>query len=197
MHVGTKRSKSRGWVRLRDADPHSLPRVRFNYMTHDDDWHEMRACIRLTREIFAQTAMRPYVGRELAPGAQAQSDAALDEFIRQKVESAYHPCGTCRMGTDPLAVVDPECRVIGVQNLRVIDAGVMPQATAGDLNGPTIMLAERGADMVRSKSLPQAAIAPLMAAIDWQHHQRTATIGEDYSSRRSELREILMADLKM
>ena len=197
VHVGTKRSKSRGWVRLRDADAQSLPRVRFNYMTQDDDWQEMRACIRLTREIFTQAAMRPYTGRELAPGSGAQSDTALDDFIRQKVESAYHPCGTCRMGTDALAVVDPECRVIGVQNLRVIDASIMPQATAGDLNGPTIMLAERGADIIRSKRLPRAAYAPLMAANDWQKNQRTATVTEDYSGRRSELHEILLADLKM
>jgi choline dehydrogenase len=197
VHVGTKRSKSRGWVRLHDADPHSLPRVRFNYMSHADDWTEMRACIRLSREIFAQEAMQPFVGRELGPGAEAQSDAALDDFIRHKVESAYHPCGTCRMGTDPLAVVDPECRVIGIQNLRVIDASIMPQATAGDLNGPTIMLAERGADLVRAKVLPQAVYAPLMAANDWQNCQRTGMISEDYSSRRPELREILMAYEKM
>ena len=101
------------------------------------------------------------------------------------------------MGTVPLVVVDPECRVIGVQNLRVVHASIMPQATASDLNGPTIILAEHGADMARSKVLPPAAVAPLMAANDWQTNQRTATVNEDYSSRRSELREILRADLKM
>ncbi len=187
VHVGTKRSKSRGWVRLRDKDPHSLPRVQFNYMTHEDDWQEMRACIRLSREIFSQPAMAAYTGTELAPGAEAQSDAALDEFIRRKVESAYHPCGTCRMGTDPMAVVDPECRVIGVQNLRVVDAGVMPQATAGDLNGPTIMLAERAADIILQKLLPEAEEAPLMAAEDWKERQRSGAISRDYAGDRAEL----------
>lgn len=196
VHVGTKRSKSRGWVRLRDADPHSLPRVSFNYMSHDDDWNEMRACIRLSREIFAGAAMRPYVGRELAPGDLAQSDAALDDFIRQNVESAYHPCGTCRMGTDPLAVVDPECRVIGVQNLRVIDASIMPQATAGDLNGPTIMLAERASDIIRSRVLRPDPDATLMAASNWQTQQRTTMISDDYTGRRAELHKILMSELK-
>ena len=197
VHVGTKRSKSRGWVRLRDAAAGSLPRVQFNYMTHEEDWHEMRACIRLSREIFQQDAMRPYVGQELAPGVAAQSDAALDAFIRAKVESAYHPCGTTRMGSDARAVVDPECRVIGVQNLRVIDAGIMPQATAGDLNGPTIMLAERAADILRKKCLPAATDAPLMVASDWQLAQRSALVSQDYSGRRSELREILLADLTL
>ena len=157
----------------------------------------MRACIRLSREIFAQAAMLPYAGKELAPGAAAQSDDALDAFISAKVESAYHPCGTCRMGTDGLALVDPDCRVIGVQDLRVIDASTMPQATAGDLNGPTIMLAERGADILRKKCLPAATTAPLMVSKDWQTDQRMPTVTEDYASRRSDLRAIFLADLTM
>ena len=197
VHVGTKRSKSRGWVRLRDADAQSLPRVQFNYMTHEDDWQEMRACIRLSREIFAQAPMAPYAGTELAPGPEAQSDAALDDFIRRKVESAYHPCGTCRMGTDPLAVVDPECRLIGVQNLRVVDASIMPQATAGDLNGPTIMLAERAADIIRRNVLPAATDAPIMADNDWQTRQRGDVIDRDYSRDRDALRAQLLSEMRM
>ena len=197
VHVGTKRSKSRGWVRLRDADAQSLPRVQFNYMTHEDDWQEMRACIRLSREIFAQAPMAPYAGTELAPGPEAQSDAALDDFIRRKVESAYHPCGTCRMGTDPLAVVDPECRLIGVQNLRVVDASIMPQATAGDLNGPTIMLAERAADIIRKNVLPAATDAPIMADNDWQTRQRGDVIDRDYSRDRDALRAQLLSEMRM
>jgi choline dehydrogenase len=197
VHVGTKRSKSRGWVRLRDADAQSLPRVQFNYMTHEDDWQEMRACIRLSREIFAQAPMAPYAGTELAPGPEAQSDAALDDFIRRKVESAYHPCGTCRMGTDPLAVVDPDCRVIGVQNLRVVDASIMPQATAGDLNGPTIMLAERAADIIRRNVLPAATDAPIMADNDWQTRQRGDVIDRDYSRDRDALRAQLLSEMRM
>ena len=197
VHVGTKRSKSRGWVRLRDADARSLPRVQFNYMTHDEDWPEMRACIRLSREIFAQAPMAHYAGAELAPGREAQSDAALDDFIRSKAESAYHPCGTCRMGIDTLAVVDPECRVIGVQKLRVVDASIMPQATAGDLNGPTIMLAERAADIIRGKLLPAADDAPIMAAHDWPNHQRSAAICKDYANDRDQLRAILLSEMAM
>lgn len=197
VHVGTKRSKSRGWVRLSDASAQSLPRVQFNYMTHDDDWQEMRACIRLSREIFCQSPMAAYVGAELAPGADAQSDDALDDFIRRKVESAYHPCGTCRMGTDPLAVVDPECRVIGVQNLRVVDASVMPQATAGDLNGPTIMLAERAADIIRGKVLPAAENAPIMADSDWQNRQRGPEIARNYADDRDALRAQLLSEMTL
>jgi choline dehydrogenase len=197
VHVGTKRSKSRGWVRLRDADARSLPRVQFNYMTHDEDWQEMRACIRLSREIFAQAPMAQYVGDELAPGAQAQSDDALDDFIRSKVESAYHPCGTCRMGTDPLAVVDPECRVIGVANLRVVDASVMPQATAGDLNGPTIMLAERAADIIRGKLLPAAKDAPILADQDWKSRQRGSEIARNYANDRDALRAQLLSEMTL
>ena len=197
VHVGTKRSKSRGWVRLRDADARSLPRVQFNYMTHAEDWEEMRACIRLSREIFAQAPMSQYVGDELAPGAQAQSDDALDDFIRRKVESAYHPCGTCRMGTDPLAVVDPDCRVIGVANLRVVDASVMPQATAGDLNGPTIMLAERAADIIRGKLLPAAEDAPILADEAWKSRQRGTEIARDYANDRDALRAQLLSEMTL
>jgi choline dehydrogenase len=193
VHVGTKRSKSRGWVRLRDARPQSLPRVRFNYMSHPDDWLEFRACIGLTREIFAQPAMAPYRGRELAPGADATSEHALDAFIKRKVESAYHPCGTCRMGTDRDAVTHPDGRVRGIERLRVVDASVMPQATAGDLNAPTLALAERMADLMRGRHLPEAQDAPLLAASHWASAQRSSAILRDYASDRASLREALLA----
>ena len=114
-HVGPMRSKSRGWVKLRSAEPRDKPRIRFNYMSHADDWAEMRAALRLTREIFAAPAFDPYRGREIQPGKGTISDEAIDAFIRAKAESAYHPCGTCRMGAadDPRTVVDPEGRVVG------------------------------------------------------------------------------------
>lgn len=192
VHVGTKRSKSRGWVKLRDRNPGSLPKVRFNYMTHDDDWTEMRACIRLTREIFQQEALAPYRGQELAPGDDCQSDEALDQFIKDTTESACHPCGTCRMGNDASAVVDPDCRAKGVTNLRVIDSSIMPQATAGDLNGPTIMLAERASDLIRGKALPAATVAPILADDNWATVQRSLTIDKDYASDRESLRKILL-----
>ena len=196
VHVGSKRSKSRGWVRLRDSRPESLPRVRFNYMTHQDDWLEFRACIRLTREIFAQEAMAPYRGKEIAPGADVLSDEQLDAFIKRKVESAYHPSGTCRMGVDDAAVTHPDGRVRGVEALRVIDASVMPQATAGDLNAPTLVLAERMADQIRGRHLPEATDAPLLAASDWACAQRTATVQHDYSGDRARLREALLVNAR-
>ena len=196
VHVGTKRSKSRGWVRLRDSNPISLPRVRFNYMRHADDWLEFRACINHTREIFAQNALAPYRRREIAPGNACTRDEDLDEFMRQKLESAYHPCGTCRMGSEPSDVTRPDGTVRGIAGLRVVDASVMPQATAGDLNAPTLALAERMADLVRGRHLPEAQEAPLLAADNWATHQRNSAITRDYSADRPALHEALLANAK-
>lgn len=149
-HVGPMRSKSRGSVTLRSPDPHEKPVIRFNYMSHPDDWTDFRHCIRLTREIFGQAAFDEFRGREISPGADATSDEALDAFIRDHAESAYHPCGTCRMGRadDPHAVVDPECRVIGVDGLRVADSSIFPRITNGNLNAPSIMVGEKAADHI-------------------------------------------------
>ena len=173
-HVGSMRSKSRGYVRLAAPDPLAKPRIRFNYMSHPDDWKEMRACVRLTREIFSQPAFDRWRGRELQPGEAVQTDEQIDAFIREKVESAYHPSCTCRMGRDddPLAVVDKDCRVIGLDGLRVIDSSIMPRITTGNLNAPTIMLAEKGADHVLGRELLPAANAPVYVAPDWQTAQR-------------------------
>ncbi len=194
VHVGTKRSKSRGWVRLRDANPTSLPRVRFNYMCHEDDWLEFRACIAHTREIFAQSAFAPYRGREMAPGDDLTTQDDLDDFLRQKLESAYHPCGTCKMGSDDTDVTRPDGTVRGIEGLRVVDASVMPQATAGDLNAPTLVMAERMADLIRGRHLEAAQDAPLMAAANWATQQRSATITRDYATDRPTLREALLAN---
>ncbi|TWH35900.1 MULTISPECIES: choline dehydrogenase [unclassified Aminobacter] len=149
-HVGPMRSKSRGSVTLRSADPWEKPVIRFNYMSHPDDWADFRHCIRLTREIFGQKAFDLYRGREISPGAHVQTDEQLDDFIREHVESAYHPCGTCRMGRadDPMAVVDPECRVIGVEGLRVADSSIFPRVTNGNLNAPSIMVGEKASDHI-------------------------------------------------
>lgn len=149
-HVGPMRSKSRGSVSLGGPDPWAKPLILFNYMSHPDDWSEFRHCIRLTREIFGQEAFKPYRGREISPGADVQTDDQLDEFIRQHAESAYHPCGTCRMGRadDPMSVVDPECRVIGVEGLRVADSSIFPRITNGNLNSPSIMTGEKAADHI-------------------------------------------------
>ncbi len=173
VHVGPMRSKSRGEVTLRSADPAEAPRILFNYMSHPDDWDEFRRCIRLTREIFAQPAMQPFVKAEIQPGTDLQSDADLDAFLKEHVESAYHPCGTCRMGRadDPMAVVDPECRVIGVEGLRVADSSIFPQVTNGNLNGPSIMTGEKAADHILGRKLPKSNLQPVIAA-NWQTAQR-------------------------
>ena len=168
------RSKSRGWVRLASSDPAAKPRIQFNYLSHEDDWLEMRRCVRLTREIFAQPAFDRYRGRELQPGAGVQSDAQIDEFVRAKVESAYHPSCSCKMGasTDRMAVVDHEARVFGVENLRVVDSSIMPSITNGNLNAPTIMLAEKLADAIRGKPPLPPSDAPFYQAANWDNAQR-------------------------
>ena len=173
-HVGPMRSKSRGHIRLRSADPRDPPRITFNYLSHPDDWTEMRACVRLTREIFAQRAFDRYRGREIQPGSEVETDAQIDAFIKRKVESAYHPSCSCRMGlaTDPMAVVDPDTRVIGIEGLRVIDSSIMPSVTTGNLNAPTIMLAEKAADIVRGKPALVADDAQYYVAENWQQSQR-------------------------
>ena len=149
-HVGPMRSVSRGEVTLRSANPADNPRIQFNYMSAKSDWEDFRTCIRLTREILGQKAFAPFAGKEIQPGEDVQSDEALDGFIREHVESAYHPCGTCKMGAanDPMAVVDAECRVIGVDGLRVADSSIFPRITNGNLNGPSIMVGEKAADHI-------------------------------------------------
>jgi choline dehydrogenase len=173
-HVGPMRSRSRGWVRLASADPFEKPRIQFNYLSEPDDWTEMRACVRLTREIFAQRAFDRYRGREIQPGADVQTDVQIDAFIRAKVESAYHPSCSCKMGrpTDPMAVVDPETRLIGLECLRVVDSSIMPSVTTGNLNAPTIMLAEKAADHILGRGMLPAASAPFYTAPNWRSAQR-------------------------
>jgi choline dehydrogenase len=153
-HVGPMRSKSRGSVTLRSPDPKSKPVIRFNYMSHPDDWTEFRHCIRLTREIFGQSAFDAYRGQEISPGSHVQSDDDLDVFIRDHAESAYHPCGTCKMGRadDAMSVVDPECRVIGVEGLRVADSSIFPRVTNGNLNAPSIMTGEKASDHILGRT---------------------------------------------
>mgnify|MGYP000017409166 CR=1 FL=1 len=152
-HVGPMRSKSRGRVSLRSGDPSDNPKINFNYMSHPEDWEEWRRCIRLTREIFVQDAFKPFVKDEIQPGTDVQSDEEIDAFVREHAESAYHPCGTCKMGStdDPDAVVDAQGRVIGVQGLRVVDSSIFPRITNGNLNGPSIMVGEKMADHALGK----------------------------------------------
>jgi choline dehydrogenase len=173
-HVGPMRSKSRGRVALTGTAAEAPPSILFNYMSHEEDWLDFRRAIRLTREIMAQAPMAPFAGAEILPGADAQSDEALDAVIREHAESAYHPCGTCRMGRadDPGAVVDPETRVIGVDGLRVADASIFPQITNGNTNAPAIMVGEKAADHILGRApLARDNRQPWIAP-DWQTKQR-------------------------
>ena len=173
-HVGPMRSKSRGTVTLASADPKAAPLIRFNYMSHPDDWAEFRKCVRLTREIFGQEAFRPFVKHEIQPGARTDSDDAIDGFIREHAESAYHPCGTARIGAadDPGAVVDPDCRVIGVDGLRVADSSIFPRITNGNLNGPSIMVGEKASDHILGKGMRAPSNAEPWVSPRWQSAQR-------------------------
>jgi choline dehydrogenase len=173
-HVGPMRSKSRGFVRLKSSDPNEHPRIKFNYLSHTDDLVEMRACVRLTREIFAQKAFDPYRDEELAPGPDVQTDDEIDAYVKANVESAYHPSCTCKMGraSDPMAVVDAQGRVIGVEGLRVADSSIMPQVTTGNLNAPTIMIGEKMADHILGKDPLPRSNAPYWKAEGWETRQR-------------------------
>ncbi len=163
VHVGYNHSKSRGSVTLKSADPKDDPVIRFNYMSHEEDWVKFRHCVRLTREIFGQKAFDDFRGPEIQPGEDVQSDAEIDAFVREYVESAYHPCGTNKMGSvnDPMAVVDPDTKVIGVEGLRVVDSSIFPRLTYGNLNGPSIMTGEKAADHILGKPrLPRSNQEP-------------------------------------
>ncbi len=173
-HVGPMRSPSRGAVTLASSNPNEAPHILFNYMSHDQDWQDFRASIRLTREIFAQEAFAPYVKHEIQPGVDFQSDDELDSFIREHAESAFHPCGTARMGAkdDPLAVVDPECRVIGVDGLRLADSSIFPRITNGNLNAPSIMTGEKAADHILGRGMLPAVNDEPWIHPDWETAQR-------------------------
>ena len=171
-HVGPMRSKSRGWVKLRSSNPGDDPRICFNYLSNDEDMEEFRAAVRLTREIFAQPALAPFRGEELSPGAEIQSDEEIDAFIRDAVESAYHPSCTCKMGSDEMAVVDAECRVRGLDGLRIVDSSIMPSIVSGNLNAPTIMMAEKAADIIAERTPLEPSAAPVYVAEDYREKQR-------------------------
>ncbi|MAL83245.1 MAG: choline dehydrogenase [Idiomarina sp.] len=174
LHIGHNKPKSRGWVKVKSSDPFTSPQIQFNYLQHQDDIEAFRACVRLSREIIAQPAMDEYRGQEIQPGKDIVTDEQIDAFVRDAVESAYHPCGSCRMGAedDDMAVIDSQMRVRGLQGLRVIDSSVFPTIPNGNLNAPTIMVAERAADIIKHQNLPKAEV-DVYKDPQWQQRQRS------------------------
>ena len=171
IHMTMLRAESRGELTLRSADPSAPPRLQFNYLSDPRDLMTMQRAVRLTQEIVQQPALQSLVRQEIAPGASGATDKMLEHWIRDNLQTAYHPAGTCRMGGDADSVLDPQLRVRGVEGLRVVDASVMPQVVSANTNAPTIMLAERASDLLRGRSLP-AANLPYWINPDWQAVQR-------------------------
>ena len=161
VHACYLRPRSRGRLRLASANPADKVRIEANYLSDAQgrDWQMLLECVRVSREIFAQPAFAPYRGEEIFPGDGVRDEAGLRAFIARKAESIYHPVGSCRMGSDDESVVDPELRVRGVRGLRVVDASVMPKLIGGNTNAPTIMIAERAADLIRG--IPDKQRKPL------------------------------------
>jgi choline dehydrogenase len=180
LHIGHNKPKSRGSVKIQNADPLNPPSIQFNYLQHVDDIEAFRACVRLSREIIAQPAMDAYRGDEIQPGDGVVTDAQIDAFVRETVESAYHPCGTCRMGAvdDEMAVIDAQMQVRGLQGLRIVDSSVFPTVPNGNLNGPTIMVAERAADIIKQQVLP-ATDVEVYKDSEWQQRQRSGQARRD------------------
>lgn len=172
VHIGHNKPKSRGAVTALSNDPHIAPRIQFNYLSHPDDIEGFRACVRLTREIINQPAFDQYRGEEIQPGASVQSDEEIDSFIRNSVESAYHPSCSCKMGEDPLAVVDSETKVHGIEGLRVVDSSIFPVIPNGNLNSPAIMVAERAADLILGLQTLPPSDAEVVLAERWRQNQR-------------------------
>lgn len=171
-HVGPMRPTSRGHVRIRTAQATDAPEIVFNYLSTEQDRKEFRAAIRLTREVFMQKAFDRFRGEELSPGPAVQTDEEIDAHIRASAETAYHPSCSCRMGTDDMAVVDGQGRVYGVEHLRVVDASIMPIVVSGNLNVPTIMMAEKMADAIRGRAPLPPSTAPAWLHPHWQTQQR-------------------------
>lgn len=172
--TGPNKPKSRGYVRVRSADPYQHPEIRFNYLEREEDREGFRRCVRLTREVIGQQAMDSFRGVELAPGPNVKTDAEIDAFVRANMESTMHPCGSCKMGEDSLAVVDSELRVHGLQGVRVVDSSVFPTEPNGNLNAPTIMLAERAADLIRGREMLAPSDVQVGLAANWEIQQRTS-----------------------
>ncbi|MGY6588338.1 MAG: GMC family oxidoreductase [Wenzhouxiangella sp.] len=164
LHACPLRPESRGHLALRSADPRAPLAIHANYLSEANDLELMLDCVRLSRDILNQPAFKPFRAHEIYPGNEVTSRDGLINFIRNKAETIYHPVGTCRMGSDPHAVVDPELKVRGIENLRVIDASIMPTLVGGNTNAPTIMIAEKAADMILGQSQASPQTNPAEAA---------------------------------
>jgi choline dehydrogenase len=173
VHIGHNKPSSRGAVKVISADPKSAPSILFNYLAEEADKEGFRDCVKLTREIINQPAFDQYRDDEIQPGVHVQTDEEIDAFVRANVESAYHPSCTCKMGTDDMSVVDPDTRVYGIKNLRVVDSSIFPTITNGNLNAPTIMVAERAADLIKSNVTLPPSDAEVRMASDWKTVQRS------------------------
>jgi choline dehydrogenase len=174
VHVGPNKPQARGQLAARSPDPRRGPEIRFNYLDNEADREGFRQCVRLTREIIGQPAFDPYRGDEIQPGAGLRSDREIDAWVRDNVESAYHPSCSCKIGADddPMAVLDPDCRVRGIGSLRVVDSSVFPSIPNGNLNAPTIMVAERVADLMRGREPLPPSNAEAYRDSLWQSRQR-------------------------
>ncbi|MGR5283875.1 choline dehydrogenase [Vibrio maritimus] len=174
VHVGPNKPQSRGSIAITSANPKDKPKIEFNYISTEQDKQDWRDCIRLTREILMQPAMDQYRGEEIQPGSKIASDADIDQWVKENVESAYHPSCSCKIGADddPMAVLDEHCRVRGIQGLRVVDSSIFPTIPNGNLNAPTIMVAERAADMILGQPMLKPTNQPVWIAPDWQQKQR-------------------------
>lgn len=174
VHVGPNKPESRGCVWIKSANPHDKPGIIFNYIGTEQDKQDWRDCIRLTREILNQPAMDQYRGDEIQPSLNVQTDAEIDTWVKQNVESAYHPSCTCKIGSgdDAMAVLDSQCRVRGIESLRVVDSSIFPTITNGNLNAPSIMVAEKAADMILNQSALDTTNAPVWIDEQWLHRQR-------------------------
>jgi choline dehydrogenase len=148
LHASPNRPKSRGEITLKSSNPYDYPKIQFNYLKNEGDLKLTRECIHIARKILSQDALKPFSGKEVGPGSDKVSDEDLNEYIRANAETAYHPCGTSKMGIDKMAVVDEKLKIHGLQNIRVIDASIIPEITSGNLHAPTLMIAEKGSDII-------------------------------------------------
>ena len=176
VHVGHNKPKSRGSVTIASANPEQPPTILFNYLEHQDDIEGFRACVRLTRDIIEQSAFDEYRDEEIQPGKHIQTDEEIDAFVRQAVESAYHPSCSCKMGEDDMAVVNSNTQVHGIEGLRVVDSSIFPTVPNGNLNAPTIMVAEKAADIILGKDPLQKSDVNVAITTNWQETQRSSKI---------------------